>query len=182
MKKISLLLILLLTCSLNFGQIKDSTNYFVVPSNSIYYEFLGITPLYSINYERIVYNRNKFYFSGRIGCNFLYFETESNYGTFFQFSAPISFNLFIRRSEKKNFEIGSGLGYIYCPYIFQKVNGSSKGGICPSMTMAGRYQNRKGFIFRFAFTPFMIINYCEHHYDAIFLPLFGITIGGGFGR
>jgi hypothetical protein len=180
MKKTSILLILSFTCSLCYGQNKDSTNYFDIKKNNIHVELLGVSPLYSVNYERIVHNKTNLYLSERIGLTLMYFGTDSKYGNYYQFSSPISISALFQTKERTFFEIGCGLTYTYCPYLFDRFLGDSKSAFGPSITIMGRHINLYGYEVRFGFTPSLLLYYDNGGiYPRAILPLIGFSLGHG---
>jgi hypothetical protein len=99
---------LLMICSIAYSQDFNDTipnNAFANSrnknKNSIYFEFLGSSPLYSINYDRIIYNRRYNYVSLACGYEYLLTKAEDNNA----FSPQINY---FTGANNKYFLIGLG--------------------------------------------------------------------------
>ena len=75
-------LFLLISYYLSIGQSNDTTRNSVSNSlkeelifkNNFYFELAGNGLFESINYERVLFNKNKLYFTGRIGGGYMYWH------------------------------------------------------------------------------------------------------------
>ncbi|MFH2141209.1 MAG: hypothetical protein ABIJ97_02210, partial [Bacteroidota bacterium] len=129
----------------------------IYPKNSYYVELLGNGILYSLNYERMIYQKNKMKLSARIGiesCEFL------------RFSIPVEFNCNIGK-RKKNLEFGLG----YNPFnddlfAIDEARSLLKTSFF-TLRIGYRYQGSKGFLFRSGLlfmTPSYYLIYYEYYW------------------
>ncbi len=95
-----------------------------VSKNTIFIEFMGNGGLYSINYDRILYDKEKFKFSARIGLSSLRCKTQDNiYGELFTTYIIIPFQLNIMKKLKSQWHIEGGSGITYIDIINTKFIG-----------------------------------------------------------
>jgi len=131
-----------------------------ISKNTIFGEFMGNSLVYGINYDRILVNKEKWKFTGRVGFGYLYVR-QDKYSIFY---LPTEFSFLIGRT-KHFFETGLGVsnyvetipkaynsnaqvkhyGYLFSRfgYRFQRPHGGFffKGGINPmlALTKSARY-------------------------------------------
>ncbi len=152
-------------------------SFISLPKNSIYLELLGCGVLGSFNYERIMYNKEDFSLSGRLG-----FFPACLIG--FPFSGktwifPVLINAQFHLSNVTTFEIGAGTSLIedVHPSIFGVGN------------VGFRFSIKNKFLIKIAITP---IIWREHYYEyrptykesyklKVF-PSVGLSIGYSFGK
>jgi hypothetical protein len=122
-------------------------------NNSLYLELLGNGVAYSVNYDRMIYEK----VGGRIGLSYI-----PEHETFFDkvgntFIIPALINYFIGKGGSK-LELGAGIIYIagdknthYIGFFSPKHNSAIRG----TATFGYRHQPADGgFVFRIGFTPF----------------------------
>jgi hypothetical protein len=194
MKKTIIILLAVFVVTTVFArQTKDSTDlrFSARSRNTFFVEFLGNNFYYSLNYDRILFQKKNFLISGRIGfCGFPQFRGNYTIG------APAEINLSF--GKKRNFlETGFGMSYLYIDsYYFltgdsgrlveivdQKIN-----WLFIVERIGYRYQKPDGgFFFKVAFTPlFQVVDKRKDKYNGMFtsfsphhfiLPWIGISIG-----
>ena len=134
-----------------FGQIsKDSAN---ISKNTIYFEALGNGVLYSLNYDRIIFTKNLFQISGRIGFSYIPY-LKNNLESFNDiFKYPFEVNVLYGR--KSHAEIGLGYTPVFITYhenTFKIYDVYSYSGV----RVGYRYQEPfGGFFFRIGFIPYI---------------------------
>jgi hypothetical protein len=138
--------------------------------NSIQSELFGHGVLYSINYERIVLNRQSFKTTGQIG--FSYYPPSTG---IIELWIPIVFNELIS-FDKHHIEVGIG-------YIFNKDISEWDGFL--TGRIGYRYQKPVGrLILRVGFTPFIKVGLTpgidEHRIIKEFIPSGGLSLGYNF--
>ncbi|MGZ8508403.1 MAG: hypothetical protein ACXWXW_14565 [Bacteroidia bacterium] len=131
--------------------------------NSVNIELAGHGVLYSVNYERILINNNKYKTAAQIGGTYY----PKSLITHFLVNEIISFN-------KHHIELGAGAspgiglentGHYFIDYV------SLRGGY--------RYQQPDGnIVFKLAFTPLLALANRDSHF--IFLPYAGASFGYAF--
>jgi hypothetical protein len=134
----------------------------ITAPNAIYVELLGSGLIYSINYDRLFTD----YFGARIGIGYL------PDGSLSLTTIPITASFFPFGASSSKLEIGAG--------VVQASLGSTKVGKTTGGTYLGyvgilgyRFEPRDGgFLFRFAFTPFIL--------NGHFQPYLGISAGFAF--
>ncbi len=138
--------------------------------NSVFFELFGNGLIYSLNYDRIILQRNGLKTSARIGFSVIPLDEFSNI-------LITEINQLIGRGNKY-FEIGLG---ITAHYVFDEEAVSFFGiddhNFLGFIRMGYRYQKLNGGLFyRVGVTPFMFI---EESDDKLF-PYFGFSIGKSF--
>jgi hypothetical protein len=141
-----------------------------LPKNSIYLELLGAGVLYSINYERILFEKNRSLFSARIGFS-AYFISSPNS----RLIIPFGLNYQIRISKSIGFEIGGAYRFVL---------GSVIGNT------GFRFLIKNKLLFKINFTPQLydplgngtghILTWGSHNSN--FVPYFGFSMGFSFGK
>ena len=132
--------------------------------NKIYGELLGSGFGISANYERCVWHDDVFSINARIGI-----------GTAILINAlPIlGFNACLGKRQSK-FEIGVNALRVYSIGLF---DGNANTSIYANPVIGYRFESRDGFLFRFAFTPFLNP---DPNTEFPFFPWLGISFGGAF--
>jgi hypothetical protein len=156
----------------------DATMGMVTAPNSIYLELLGSGIIYSLNYERMLINS----LALRVGFGYapLSASSTNNAGvtktaTENITTAPLTLSWFpfssSTSSPSSKLEIGAGIVYVD---LTKKLASFPAGNSIGYTAILGyRYQPADGgFLFRIAFTPFILFNKTE--------PWGGITFGYGF--
>ncbi|MFA5781137.1 MAG: hypothetical protein WC868_02590 [Bacteroidales bacterium] len=156
---------------------KDTLKNIRIPNNSFYIELLGNAPLYSLNYERIFINKNKFYLSGRIGIG--YFFSKLDPGSSNIVVTPVLINVGYQLRKKFFIETGIGATYAYqrevtYSYYSGKKEIDINNSFFGTALIGLRIQGSKGFLFRVGFTPFYSIN------EFLFAPFGGVSFGYSF--
>ncbi len=167
--------------SLNVSQYikKDSIRKNRIRKNSIYMELLGNAEYYSLNYERILFHKNFFSLSCRIGG--LYY-----YGSMFnhtRWSVPFTINGTFKLYKLLYVEIGSGAAYYYDSYFdvsdgYSGLQESEQGFYCTAITGI-RVQGYRGFLFRIDFTP-IVMYYPNVRSKLDGIAWFGLSFGYSF--
>ena len=175
--------------------IKTPNEHRIIPNNSIYLELMGQAMGISLNYERIFSHGGDIYISGRVGIG-------GFGGPEVTLALPLLVNGMYQVSNGFLFELGIGFNptYTFWPNYYSSGNlffGPSsirtfheKGSFFdPLITgFAGiRVQRKKGFLFRFGFTPLIgltqnienSIIYKQNVTTTLF-PLWGIDLGYSF--
>jgi hypothetical protein len=169
----------------------DITEQTKIPNNSSYLELSGQAMLVSLNYERIFFHGGNFYISGRMGFGLFSFQVTT-------FSLPLLVNGMYQLSNGFLFELGIGFNptYTFWPdyqskWLFSGGTFYESGSFFdPLITgFAGiRIQKKKGFLFRFGFTPLIELTkdmekrtvYKQFRYEYSFLPWAGMSFGYSF--
>jgi hypothetical protein len=135
-----------------------------VAQNKIYGELLGSGFGISANYERCVWQDNVVSLNARLGI-----------GTAILINAlPIlGFNACLGKGESK-FEIGVNALRVYSIGL---LDGYENKSLYANPIVGYRFESRKGFLFRFAFTPFLNP---DPNTEFPFFPWLGISFGGAF--
>jgi hypothetical protein len=135
-----------------------------VAQNKIYGELLGSGFGISANYERCVWQDEKVSINARLGI-----------GTAVLINAlPImGFNACLGEGQSK-FEIGVNALRVYSIGLF---DGNENTSIYANPIIGYRFESRDGFLFRFAFTPFLNP---DPNTEFPFFPWLGISFGGAF--
>jgi len=174
--------------------VKIKTEHRKIPDNSIYFELLGNSIMGSLNYERLFVNGHDFYLSGRLGTGYIP-------GIFQSVSFPVMMTGMYQVSNNFLFELGIGgsLQYTFWQNYISGGGffGDGGGDLVPGgsfydpliIGFAGmRVQGKKGFLFRFGFTPvYALIKNTKYGAvysmnDRAFLPWFGLSFGYSFGK
>ncbi len=135
-----------------------------VAQNKIYGELLGSGFGISANYERCVWQDDKVSLNARLGIGTAILIN----------SLPIlGFNACLGKGESK-FEIGVNALRVYSIGLF---DGSENIAIYANPILGYRFESREGFLFRFAFTPFLNP---DPNTEFPFFPWLGISFGGAF--
>ncbi len=139
-------------------------------ANTIYLELLGSSQLYSINYDRLLFQKNKKKFTANIGLMYLPFGVFNKFGnTGSNVQIPFSFNYLC--GKKHSFISGVG-------FTFQNYN-MKESYILPLVQMGYRFQNSSnGFFFQSTIIGF--VHYFEYplYYNYPIKP----WLSFGFGR
>jgi len=135
-----------------------------VAQNKIYGELLGSGFGISANYERCIWQDDAVSINARIGI-----------GTAILINAlPIfGFNACLGKGESK-FEIGVNALRVFS---IDLLDGNQNTSMYANPIVGYRYESREGFLFRFAFTPFLNPN---PNTEFPFFPWLGISFGGAF--
>ena len=205
MKKIFYIFISILSVICCSGQQPDTTDltelidytktinkHRKIPNNSIYLELAGHLNLVSINYERVLFHENDFYITGRMGLGYIPPSINT-------ISLPGLVNGIYQVSNRFLLELGIGFSVTYTFWPDHYSSGGLFSGstfhesgsfIDPLLTgYAGiRVQKKKGFLFRFGFTPLIeIISdiekrtvYKQTGITNSFLPWVGMSFGYSF--
>jgi len=157
---------LILNLLLIFLFTKVSAQDSTIHRNSTYLELGGNGLWYSFNYDRIIKTKEKCYFSSRLG--FSYLGNSDSSGMTLPLTASYLFG-----KNKSFFELGGG------PTLFhafkEKITAVALFGI-----VGYRHQklNKKGFMYRFTFNPFIgEISSDKGYWNWVFLPFGGISLG-----
>jgi hypothetical protein len=174
------------------GANKEDTSASRLLNNSIFIEILGNGRYPSLNYERILFNKKKFYFSCRIGFSY-YYSQRYDYWLLrtHKYDVPFLVNgLFM---VKRHFTIETGIGMTQQYYYYNDdhngiVSRSTYLTTWLTATIGARLQVRH-FMIGIAFTP--LVNVTEG-YMTVFDswersgygidPMFGLKIGYSFGK
>ncbi len=178
MHKLNFVVIVFL-CSLSFGQQNDINQHTNSKKfkfkNSIETEIFGHGLLYSIDYERVIFNTDKFKTLGQIG--FAYYPKKTG---IIPLWIPLSINQLISLN-KHHIEVGIGQVLIND----EMPDGKDKIRFFGGFKIGYRYQNPTGkFLIKMAFTP--VIDYGREiigdktFYSPEFHPLGGLTLGYNF--
>lgn len=164
----------MLLCSLSFGQKNESvpasekfSNY-----NSVELELAGHATFYSINYERLIFNNEKFKTLGQIGIAFY-----PEFTNVIPLWIPISINqLFSFHQHHLELGIGQVFTSSKSPH-----DDSNIYELMGSFKVGYRYQKPDGrFLMKVAFTPLMESLGLFNRHSSEFHPLGGITFGYNF--
>jgi len=151
----------------------DSIRESKIMNNSFFVEFLGSAPIYSLNYERKVFNRKFFTVAVRTGFSYL---TLWGFGDD-MFDYHLNVATLFKLYKRIYFELGSGATYITERYFDEYYNRETNFYI-DFVCIAGlRIQNYNGFQWRLCFTPKF------RSYDGRYLfgrPWGGISMGYSF--
>ena len=132
--------------------------------NKIYGELLGSGFGISANYERCVWQDDKVSLNARIGIGTAILIN----------SLPIlGFNACLGKGQSK-FEVGINALRVYSIGL---LDGNENTSIYANPIVGYRFESREGFLFRFAFTPFINPN---SNADFTFFPWLGLSFGGAF--
>ena len=174
------------------GEVKPIQVHREIPGTSIYLDIGGHLSLGSLNYERILFHSRDFYLSARIGAGYIppTINTVSLIGLvngIYQISDVFCLEMGIGVADTYTFwkgyynESGTDSDTIYHP---------AGSFIDPILTgFAGiRVQKKKGFLFRFGFTPLIeLTNIIENRmvYKQVqatdsFIPWIGMSFGYSF--
>ncbi len=163
-----------------------------IPDNSIYLELAGHMNVVSVNYERVFFHAHDFYITGRIGLGY----TPPVINTL---SLPILTNGFYQVSNVFLIELGFGVNFTWTFWNGYnsddgQVSGSTwhESGSFIDLLLTGyagiRLQKKKGFLFRFGFTPVYEItefpenrtSYMQLGTKDAFVPWVGMSFGYSF--
>lgn len=170
---------LILNCILLFVFISKSSfcqekysfsNLSFVYKNSLQVELLGTNALYSINFERVIINEEKFKTTGQLGFTYLTPSWSSDFLINAILNELISFN-------KHHIEMGLGYGIAY-----KSSNEFNNGGSFDYITLklGYRFQKPEGrFVMKIGFTPHLII---QDDNSINFAPWGGLLFGYNFGK
>jgi len=182
MKQISFITIILITAFICNGQDTVSTSINKYPKNSLFFEISGNSIFFgSVNYERILINKNFFSFSGRIGIGYGKFMGNS------LLTVPILANGILQIYHSIALEIGVGAEFLRMGFQKQDVPIKQpwryNTGIIPTTMIGIRIQARNGFLIRTTFTPYYFYSISASNIKSInFTPWFGLSLGGSFGK
>jgi len=182
MKQISfIIIILIIVCTCN-GQDTVSTSKNTHPKNSLFFEIAGSSIFFgSLNYERILINKNFFSFSGRIGIGIGKFWGNS------LVTVPLLANGIFHVYHSIALEIGVGAEVLKMG--FQQQDKPNKQpwryntDIIPTTMIGIRIQAKNGFLLRATFTPYYFYSFSDSNINSNnFTPWFGLSLGGSFGK
>lgn len=171
-------LICLLLCSNELLAQKEPVP--VQARNAVYLELGGNAAIYSLNYDRIIYEKGIFKAAARAGiCAIPYNIANKNYGGYLM---PFEIVGLLGKS-KHHLEMGPGITPYWIP--FSPAHGSDGESDSyaldshMSFRLGYRYQKPEGgFFFRIAYTP--IVNF-KSKQGTYALPLFGgLSVGKSF--
>jgi hypothetical protein len=159
------------------GQEPVQINEFRIPNNSIYLEIFGSSLLYSFNYERNIFENEKFGLSARVGAGYAdlsFSQPERDY------VFPFTISMLFRGYKRLYFEVGSGLTFkrdgnaeeMHSEWMFES-------NYYITTNLGFRYQGKKGFLFRAGYTPFLDL---QEHFAYGWWNGFGISLGFSFGN
>ena len=176
---ISIILIIACTCN---GQDTVSTSNKTYSKNSLFYEIAGNSIFFgSVNYERILIEKNFFSFSGRIGIG------GGKFGGNSLFTIPLLANGIFHVYHSIALEIGVGAEFL--DMGFQQQDTPSKKpwryntDIIPTTMIGIRIQTKNGFLLRATFTPYYFYSFSDSDINSkYFTPWFGLSLGGSFGK
>ena len=171
MKYLVLIFCFLIVSSFCKGQEHPSLPFRSYPRNSIFIELGGNSVFYgSLNYDRVLLQRNFFYLSGRIGIGYGNFMSNSI------LSVPMLVNGIFQVYHALAFEVGLGVSFMKITKKEEYGEGLSSYEYDPGPTGAAglRVQARNGFLFRAVFTPFITL---DHIYSSG-----GVSFGYSFGK
>ena len=197
MKKITLILLISLLLTNSFAQkIRDSTNtrFNLKSKNTFFIEALGNSLFYSLNYDKILFQKRNLFISNRIGIFYL-----PAGGGNYKFGIPLEIN-FLLGKKQHFFESGLGISYLYFDDFYWLTDGQGQifeivdqkiNWVFITGRIGYRYQKPNGgFFFRVGFTPlFQIIDKRKDKYYGMYaqpgpsmsiLPFGGIGIGYTF--
>jgi hypothetical protein len=162
-----------LCSTLLFGQEKIQSTKFE-NKNSVQLDLGGHGMLYSLNYERVIFNRDRFKTAAQVG--FSYYPPSAN---FIDLWLPVSINEIISFG-KHHLEVGIGIvptrsSLRNIPYVSDEWVWST----FLSARIGYRYQKPDGkFLFRAGFTPLAEFNWHSQTLSADNIhPLAGISFG-----
>ncbi|TXK48608.1 hypothetical protein FVR03_07880 [Pontibacter qinzhouensis] len=153
-----------------------------IKRNTVYVELLGNGGFYSLNFDRILVNRENWKIAGRVGVT--YFNHFDNYSSQVA-GVPLELS-YLRGKGNHYFEAGLGLNPVYrSRYNFNKELGKQHElNIWANARLGYRYQKREGGVFyRIAYTPILsktIFSKNESHPSSTSwaMPVwFGLSIG-----
>jgi len=170
---------IVLLISINcLGQENNKPTEISYPYNSIYIEFGGNAVFFgSLNYERIIVNKNILYLSGRIGIGYGNFSGTS------VISMPVLINGIFQIYNPLAFEVGLGVSFMNVGKQDNFGDGHwiYRNEVAPTGIAGIRLQLKNGFLMRLDFTPFYA-NLEYENEESIFHSSFGLSIGYSFGK
>jgi hypothetical protein len=152
------------------------------PKNSVFYEVAGSSIFFgSVNYERVLLNRDFFSFSGRLGIGNGKFMGNS------LLTVPLIANGIFNVYHSIAFEIGMGAEYLKLGFQEQDTPHQQpwryRTGIIPTTMIGIRIQLQNGFLFRATFTPYFFYSISDAAINKKnFTPWLGLSFGGSFGK
>ncbi|MFH0867580.1 MAG: hypothetical protein V1904_15425 [Bacteroidota bacterium] len=169
----TLILFYLLLANAIFGQDHDSIQKINSSRNTIYLELFGNASLYTINYDRILFDFKKTKTTGRIGL--CYMPKSSKFSAFTDKSIvlPLEINqLFGRKNDF--FELGLSTTFFFVQHEYTSIMLFPKIGF--------RHQKRNGgFFHKVSYAPLIsIFENPSQDYGIFFPPMIGISIGYTF--
>lgn len=168
-------LIISLSC---IGQENPKPARISYPNNSIYIEFGGNAIFFgSLNYERVIINKNLFYLSGRIGIGY------GNFSGTRIISMPILINGIFQIYNPLSLEVGIGISLMNIGKQdnFGDGNWIYRNEVAPTGIVGIRLQLKNGFLMRLDFTPFYA-NLEYQNETSIIHCSFGLSLGYSFGK
>ena len=153
--------------------------------NTVYAEILGnAAGLFSINYDRIVFKKEKISLSFSIGAGMVpgnlinnAFNEHLQKINYLIYGIPISLNLSFGR---KNHHLETGLGITYQQGMFASGLQYSK-TVFAVIRIGYRYQKENGgYFWKIGFTPFFPIKEFGNEQTFPFIPLGGLALGYTF--
>ena len=178
-KTLILIIALILTVLLCPGQEPGHFSDYRISNNSIYFEIFGNSLLYSFNYERNIFEKDRFSLSARVGAGYAdisFAAPERDY------VFPCTISALFRGYKRLYFEVGPGLTfkrdgkaedeYPHKDWIYE-----SNSYFTTNLGL--RYQGKKGFLFRIGYTPFLDL---KEDFVHGWWNGFGISLGFSFGN
>jgi hypothetical protein len=168
---------LMLTMQLCQGQEPVQINEFRIPNNSIYLEIFGSSLLYSFNYERNIFEKERLGLSARVGAGYAdlsFSQPERDY------VFPLTISILFQGYKRLYVEVGSGLTF--------KRDGRAEdeheewtyeSNYYVTTNLGIRYQGKQGFLCRAAYTPFLDL---QEDFAHGWWNGFGISLGFSFGN
>lgn len=129
----------------------------VTAKNTVFVEFLGNGGVYSLNYDRIFFQRDRFKTSFRVGASLMPHKSYVAENYFFSMTLPVEING-MWGSNRHHFEAGLG----YTPFYWSRQNTANMPGVRENRRFSNmlisrigyRYQRPEGgLFFRAALMP-----------------------------
>lgn len=158
----------------SFAQKSDSSQE---AKNSLYLDIMGTGGWYSLNYERIVYSKDKLGLGISSGASVTHlrdFDRRFNP----DFSIPVSLNAFYG----KNHHLEAGIGTTFASVVRADEDYSAQRYLNVNLTMTLGYRYQKpegGFLFRAAYTPIIPV-YRQITENGEFKNWFSLSFGYSF--
>ena len=178
MKKIIIFLVcfsVILSAGVFAQQAKDTTK---IAKNTIYTELIGFSYYYSINYDRLLFCKNKFKIAARIGVSF-FPNLNNNISIMDVFSFPFEVDLLY--GKKHHLEVGFGgkpLIKVYSSDLLKVYDNYISYGL----RIGYRYQRPAGgFFFKFDIVPIVLLpRIWPNEEKFLVIPPIGFGIGKSF--
>jgi hypothetical protein len=177
--KISLFLAFFICSTFIFGQEKEKSSFKFDNKNSVQLDLGGHGMFYSLNYERIIFNGERFKTAAQVGCSFY----PPSWG-YIELWMPVGINEIFTLKNNHHIELGVGVVPTRSPSPEMEMYDSySPWSSFLSARLGYRYQKPDGkFLFRAGFTPLL-----EGHLGNLgrsissgLHPLLGVSFGYSF--